>query len=236
MSINFEIKNEVFDMYPDFEVAFLIITDSSGEYGISERREVEEKIITSLNKSFKHQDILIKHPYNDLYKEFYRKMGFNSKKLKKITTPIRQALRVFKAGRYNPINRVIDYCMLVEYTTLISFQVYDLEKIFSPIRYIFANGLETLIPFSGDMRTCKKGELILVDQTGVLHSAYYGNNKEKSVNDETNRYLVRIMFVPGIDKNRYNNAINKVISYFPDHELIKLSRECSYSMLEINNM
>lgn len=236
MLIDFEIRDEVFDVYPDLKISFVIVTDEDGEYSISEQKEMNQNIINSVKETFINEDVLTSHRYNNLYKEFYKKMGFKSKKIKKITTPIRQALRVLKSGKYKSVNRVIDYCMLIEYTSLISFQVYDLEKVVSPIRYMFANGSETLISFSGDIRTCKKGELILLDKTGVLHSVYYGNNKEKSVNDETFRYLIRIMFIPGIKVTSYYHAVNKVILRFRKHKLINLSKNCNSNVLELNNI
>ncbi len=226
MPINLEIKKEVFNVFPDFEAAFLAINDES-HYDLTEQEDLKQKIVSNL----KSPEILMNHSYNDLYKEFYRKMGFKSKKLKKITTPIRQALRAAKTGEYRSINKVIDYCMLIEYTTLVSFQVYDLEKILSPISYAIAKGTETIIPFNGDECFCKKGELILTDQIEVLHSAYYGNNKEKSVNNNTKNYLVRIMFIPDMDKSDYNKAIDKMISFFPKYQLLKLSKSQSQGIL-----
>ena len=205
MDLRISFNDEVSTLFPDLNVAFFLI--SLPEYDSENRRKLAElEIINKVQKKFNNIENLNNHYLKEKYKNFYKAMGL---KPKKVSTPIKQAERVLKTGKYKSVFKAIDLCMLVEYTTLVSFQVYDVDKIKGELEFRLADGNEHIIDLHAQEKTCKKGELILVDNEAVLHSVYYGNNCDKSIDVNTNKYLVRLMGIPGIVHEEFQAAIDQ---------------------------
>lgn len=150
-----------------------------------------------LKAAFETEEALEKHYLSGLYDNFYRSMGL---KVRKVSTPVKQAARVLATKSYRPLSSIIDLCMDVEYSTLVSFQAYDASKIASSILYTIAEGNEPIITLQGENKICKIGELVLRDEQGVIHSSYYGNAQRCALDSSSKTALVRLLGIPGIKK------------------------------------
>ncbi|MCM1565306.1 MAG: phenylalanine--tRNA ligase beta subunit-related protein [Dehalobacter sp.] len=233
MDVILKLNNDVLTKYPDFKAAFCLVKNFSDHSSQEERTACELKIVEETKNEFSDNSHLSDHPFGQLYSEFYRGMGL---KPKKVSTPIQQVERVIKTGAYRSIHKIIDICMEVEYTSLISFQVYDADTIVSPMIYRFSDGREMLTTFSSDIKACKPGELILVDHDAVLHSSYYGNNVMRSIKPQTTNFLVRAMCIPGIAYDYFMDSMNRFMSLIPitklsilanDSTMVNISSECT---------
>lgn len=205
MAVNIAINDNVLSKYTDLVFAFFIVEDHIKYENTSIKEKAENDIILSVSNKFNDRLDLSNHSFNEFYSKFYKEMGL---KPKKVSTPIHQSLRVFDTQKYKSIYEIIDICMKIEYTTLLSFQVYDLDKINGSLMYLLSSGNDSIATFHNEEKLCKPGELIFVDETSVLHSAYYGNNKSKSISDTTIRSLVRIMGIPGIPRSNFTEAVD----------------------------
>jgi DNA/RNA-binding domain of Phe-tRNA-synthetase-like protein len=126
------------------------------------------------------------------------------------STPVKQALRVFDRG-YRPVNPVVDISMEIEYATLCSFQVYDLQSIGDQVRYAFAVGDEVLQnrAHGGGSAKVRQGELLLVDERGVIHAPSVGNDASRIMKPTSSQVLVRLMRIPALPRSVFDAAVTE---------------------------
>lgn len=210
--MNISISSEIINKYPSLLFGFSKVDNIQGYSSDEEKNRAEKRIVSKVLEKFPNNEKLENNYLNDLYIDFYKSMGF---KPKKVSTPIRQAARIIENKTYRSIYKTIDVCMEIEYIHLVSFQVYDFNKIKGNLKYTISNGIEVIKNFHNEDSVCKKGELILVDDECPLHSVYYGNNKDKSIDFATKTVLIRIMGVPGIQKVDFEIAIKEFESLIP---------------------
>ncbi len=221
MSIQF--TDQVMEKYPELITAFVVSpmpVYSSDE----ERNQAVAVLVEEISQKYGEAESLTSHSYNQLYASFYKSMGL---KVKKVSTPLKQAARILNLGTYRSINKLIDMCMHIEYTTLVSFQLYDKDKVIGDMEYSISTGTEKLTTFHGEEKNCKNGELILIDRDQALHSVYYGNNAKKSVSDNTKEAIIRIMGVPGIDRENFDHALELILKQLPGAHHGLLTKETS---------
>ena len=168
MNMNITLNPEVLQKYPTLLFGFAIL-NSDGYKSENEKNEAEERIVSKVLDTFSDVNEIENHYLNDLYKSFYKSMGL---KPKKVSTPIKQAKRIIQNRAYRSIHKLIDICMEVEYTYLVSFQVYDVDKINGSLEYQLSKGTEIIKNFHNEDKICKKDELILVDNESPAHSVY----------------------------------------------------------------
>jgi DNA/RNA-binding domain of Phe-tRNA-synthetase-like protein len=189
------IAEEVIEKFPKLSLIFFLVNLSKIAHITPLEREF--CLMRDLRSAFGSEEALEEHYLGKLYDDFYRSMGL---KVRKVSTPIKQAARVLAAKSYRPVSPIIDLCMGVEYSTLVSFQAYDAAKIAGQICYAIAEGHETITTFQGEAKICKTGELVLKDEQGVVHSSYYGNALRCALDCSSQTALVRLLGVPGIEK------------------------------------
>lgn len=193
--LNLTFSTQVAKKFPDLQIALLEARDLSDYKSETDKANAEQEIMSMIHSQYPSAESAKNHYLNEHYKTFYREMGLRPKL---VSTPIKQVVRRIKTDSYNSVHKVITECMKIEYSTMISFQVYDLDSIVGDLSYRLATGTEETISIGRGPKLCKQGELILVDEEAVLHSVYYGNNERKSVTKDTNNFLIRIMGIPGV--------------------------------------
>jgi len=194
---------DVSTQFRDLKFAFFVCETPETYTTPEEQADAQLDIVQAVKTYFQTREKLAEHPYSVAYSQFYRAMGL---KPKTVSTPVQQTLRVFDTNKYKSYYKIIDIAMKIEYMTLVSFQVYDLEKIQGDMVYRFASSQDTITTFSGEEKLCKNKELVLSDDISILHSVYYGNNKYKSIDSNTKINLVRMMCVPGFPSNEFEHA------------------------------
>ena len=222
MNLQVKINENAQTKYPALKIAFVFLSSVPKYQSDKEKEDAQDKIVHETITKFKDTKTVRGHYLNEQYKAFYRSMGL---KPKKVSTPIKQVERVLKTNSYRSIFKTIDMCMLIEYTTLVSFQVYDPDKITGNLVIKIATGEEEITDFHKQVKQCKKGELLLVDDDSTLHSVYYGNNVNKSIDNDSTRHLVRIMGIPGISENDFNMALELFLAADKHSSSIVLSSQ-----------
>lgn len=202
-----EVNQEVKDLFPGLSMAFFGCASQPHSEG--SKRSSEATVLDQLGRTFLSLEEITSHHYGPAYTAFYQKMGL---KIKKVSTPLKQAARVYAANTYHGILPVIDASMALEYSTLLSFQVFDADTIDDGLIYGLAKGNEPLFTISGEERKCKAGELILMETTGgVVHSSSYGTNGSKRLSNQSKKALVRIMKIPGIDRQIFERVVQRAV-------------------------
>jgi DNA/RNA-binding domain of Phe-tRNA-synthetase-like protein len=191
---------------PGFAAAFLV---APGHIPDAEHPEVRaDRIEARVRAAHNSADDLRQNPLVEGYRAFHARINVRPSSA---STPVKQALRVFDRG-YRPINPVVDISMEIEYATLCSFQVYDLQSIGDQVRYIFAVGDEVLQDRAhgdGGSAKVRQGELLLADERGVIHAPSVGNDASRIMAPTSSQVLVRLMKIPALPRAVFDAAVTE---------------------------
>lgn len=209
-----------FEKYPDFEVAFLIAAASP--VGIEDGDERAQRIMSRLAAKYASAEELIDNPLAESYRQFYMAMNVRPRAA---STPLKQAARILEKG-YRPIHPVVDTCMEIEYVTLCSFQVYDMDRLGKRVSYVLALGDEEFPErVHGDgPNKLRAGELALVDELGFINSPMCGNAASRIVRSESKNVLVRIFKVPDLGADVFRSAVSETAERLGAKHVIVLDR------------
>lgn len=224
------ITEEVVARFPEMSAGFFLVDLSKIAHITPLERE--SSLMRDLKAAFTSEEALGNHYLSRLYDEFYRSMGL---KVRKVSTPVKQAARVLAAKSYRPVSPIIDLCMGVEYSTLVSFQAYDASKIVGSVSYAIAEGHEPLTTFQGEDKICKAGELVLEDEQGVIHSSYYGNARRCALDSYSQTALVRLLGIPGAEKADLEAAEIKLVASVQPLASCRVSANQRFCVLPIVN-
>lgn len=174
-------------LFPEMKVSFIVA--SANPTIPAGQEDASARVMSRMEKVYGSTEPLLDHPLTEGYREFYTGMNVRPSSA---STPIKQALRVFQRG-YRAIHPVVDISMEIEYVTLCSFQVYDWESFGEKIQYHAASGAEELPERAHGTGRCKirQGELLLLDEKGVVNSPSCGNAASRVVKEDSNSELQR---------------------------------------------
>ena len=190
--------------YPEFRVAFLAVPAEP----YADEREADraaEALVARVRDAHASTDELRGSAVDHAYRYFYRSMSL---KAGQVSTPVKQRISVLNNG-YRSVLRIVDVAMEIEYTRLVSFQVYDAAAVGSEVAYALATGSEAITTTRGERKSCKPRELILTAGGEVVHSVYYGNDARYMASAATEIALVRVMNVPGLDAEVFRAAVDE---------------------------
>lgn len=200
-TMNVGLSPEVLEAIPDIAVEFILAKVAPYENG-AQASAGASRVGEAVRERHGSVTNLASHPLEDCYREFYRSMGL---KAAQVTNPVKQARRALEHG-YRSVSRPVDTAMEIEYATLVSFQLYDASPLPDELMYRIARGDEPITTSRGDSKVCKRGELILAGAGRVVHSSYYGNEREFMLAANSACVLVRILRVPGIPDEPFAQA------------------------------
>ncbi|MGE4352253.1 MAG: phenylalanine--tRNA ligase beta subunit-related protein [Bdellovibrionales bacterium] len=213
-SFKMDVNQEVRQKFPDLHFAFALAR--SCPHDEISRDFWANRVMASLKESYTSPDEITSGEEAALYKNFYKELPV---KFGKVSTPCKQAARILNKGTYHPLFPILDACMLVEYTTLISFQLYDADKISGNLHYALAKGGEKILTFHEEEKECRAGDLLLQDGSGVVHSCAYGNHKEKMLSEKSKTALIRLMKIPHLSNAVFIEAQKSLSSLAEVHWL-----------------
>jgi DNA/RNA-binding domain of Phe-tRNA-synthetase-like protein len=200
------LDDAVLTQYPGLRLTLLAVPASTYS-DPSEADEAGQLVVAELLAAFATEDELRSSPVDETYRVFYRSMGL---KAAQVSTPPKQALRVLRKAEYRPRGPVVDAAMAIEYSTLVSFQVYSASQLGPRLVFSLASGEEPITTMRGEGKSCKAGELLLLGDAGaVAHSCYYGNDPAFLLTERDELAIVRVMGVPGLDDGAFVRAVEE---------------------------
>jgi DNA/RNA-binding domain of Phe-tRNA-synthetase-like protein len=218
------------ELFTDLMVAFLITSTDSPE-DVHGAEETARRIVKRVIDAHETKDSLTDSPLVESYRKFYSGMNVRPSSA---STPIKQALRVFEKG-YRPILPIVDTAMEIEYATLCSFQVYDLNNIGQNVAYARADGTEVMPPLahSGSQGKLRAGELLLVDELGIINSSSCGNAAGRLVSATSSHALVRIMKIPEQDRAAFDASVKEAGERMSASHVVVLDESSPRASLEL---
>jgi DNA/RNA-binding domain of Phe-tRNA-synthetase-like protein len=184
-------------------LAFL--SAAASRYADAEQKwQAEQRIVANTLARFADRPAS-EHYLASKYGAFYTGLGLNPKR---VSTPAKQVERVLRSRTWRSVSPEIDICMEIEFSTLFSVQVYDLDAIKGDVLICrTAVDGDVITNMQGETTLCRPGDLILADEAGPIHSALQGNDIRGRITEASRRILVRLLGVPGVVTAEFDAAI-----------------------------
>jgi DNA/RNA-binding domain of Phe-tRNA-synthetase-like protein len=107
---------------------------------------------------------------------------------------------VHKGKQLPNVNPLVDANFTAEIETLLLTAGHDADRLKGPVSVGVSKGEEAFVPMNGSPKPLKQGDMIMSDQTGVVCSVIYGQDRRTPISPQTCRVLY-VTYVPaGIER------------------------------------
>lgn len=157
------------------------------------------------------------------YRSFLWRRGIDPTKVR----PSHEALarRVLRGAAFPRVNPIVDVGNIVSLISMIPIGLYDLEKLYLPLKLTLATGGEVFEPIGGSPRKLDRGTPVLLDsEGGVVHIYPHRDSTKTKVEASTRSVLVIAGGVPGVERDSVVHALRLVCDIL---ERAGCRRECS---------
>ena len=199
VAIDNEIKMK-FEVFLAVTCVFELEKEGSAEDFLA---KVEEKI----RKEFSLEK-LKDYPHVRMLRDFYWKLSIDPTKQR----PSSEALvrRVLRGRKIPRINCIVDIGNAVSMVTLVPIGIYNLDKLYPPLRLRFAEEGEVFKPIGGSLEKLSRGQIVLADAQRIIHVFPHRDCDETKVTGETRNVLVVACGVPGFEERVVVEAAREV--------------------------
>jgi len=144
------------------------------------------------------------------YRDFYWRIGIDPTK----TRPASEALlrRFLKNQSLPKINNVVDAGNIASLKTLVPLGLYDTNNISGKLTLRFAKNGELFTDITGKTETLQGNEIVLADNSGILHLFPHRDSQRTMINANTKRILIIGCGVPSVPRSRVDAAAETVVS------------------------
>jgi DNA/RNA-binding domain of Phe-tRNA-synthetase-like protein len=216
------LRNEWKDFYPDSHVGFLVAENVTNPATITSLEQEKIELENSLRQKYASYDrkMLEQIPQIQIYSAFYKQ--FNK------TYHVRNQLEsvVFKGKSVPSMAALVEVMFMAELKNLLLTAGHDLDLLKLPIEVGIAEGTETLMQFSEQVKVLKPGDMMMMDQQGILSSVVYGPDRRFSIRAETTRVMYAVYAPGGISIDILENHLVDIRRYLmlvsPDIKILML--------------
>ncbi len=173
--------------------------------------DFKEKIIKEVREKYDIES-LKDVPILRAYRDFFWRVGIDPTKVR----PAAEALiRRILGGKSIPsINNIVDAYNLASIKTEIALAAFDGDKIQGNLIMRFARKGEKFLGIGMEEPKELQGvETVVLDDMKLVAIYPYRDADESKLNEKTRNVLLMVCGVPGISKERLNNAKNMAIEY-----------------------
>ena len=144
------------------------------------------------------------------YRDFYWRIGIDPTK----TRPASEALarRFLKHQNLPKINNVVDAGNIASVKNLVPIGLYDAASIAGRLVLRFARNGEQFTDISGKIETLQGKQIVLADESGILHVFPHRDCQRTMVNTNTKKILIVGCGVPNVPRSRVDAATENVVS------------------------
>jgi DNA/RNA-binding domain of Phe-tRNA-synthetase-like protein len=139
----------------------------------------------------------------NLYDQFFKEWGY--------LCPLPNHFKRTIEMGFPIVNLYIDSHIIAEMCHGILMAIQDLDRFNGDWRLDLADDGETFQSVSGRMLSCRKGEIILRDDTGVVCSLFQGPDSRTKVDASSENITVYVFTAPGIQEEQVDNGLKLAI-------------------------
>ena len=204
----------------------LVIEDAVREkfeisVGIAEIRGVRQKGSDEISKEIAEVEAEIKSRYRidevkeirtiRMQRDFFWRMGVDPTKVR----PASEALlrRILLNKRLPRVSPVVDAYNLASVETLLTFSVFDMERIDPPLSVRFSREGEEVTLIGNRRKELTGKEIVLCDSAKILCVYVHGDVEETKVTDSTRDVLLVAYGIPGMSKEELKEGVIAASNY-----------------------
>ncbi len=144
------------------------------------------------------------------YRDFMWRIGIDPTKIRPASEALlRRALR----GSLPRINSLVDLGNAISVKYIVPIGIYDLDNITSDLQLRKAKEGESFEPIGRGSVVLKGNELVLADNSGILHLFPYRDSRRTMVTINTKNALVVGAGVPGVELEVVKRAVEEILSF-----------------------
>ncbi|MBO8182959.1 MAG: hypothetical protein H0Z28_09235 [Archaeoglobus sp.] len=183
--------------------------------GVTVRKSKEEtlnlfkEVIDKIKKEY-DLETLKDHPVVRAYRDFYWRIGIDPTKQRPSSEAL---LRRGLKGNIPVINNVVDAGNIASMETLVPIGLYDVDLIEGELELRFARDSEIFEPIGGKKEELTKNQIVLADESKVLHVYPYRDSQLTMIREKTRNVLIVACGVPKVDSEIVLEACRKASNY-----------------------
>ncbi len=175
--------------------------------GATPNKDLLEEEIRSTTEELREKyslDRLKDEPNSRAYRDFYWRLGIDPTKQR----PAAEALarRLLRGESLPRINAVVDAYNCASLRSLLAIRAYDLERIGLDLTLRLSLEGEVFEPIGGKNETLKAGQIILADDTKIVHLYPYRDSKLSAASTMSKDLLILSAGVPKILRDKVLGA------------------------------
>ncbi len=183
--------------------------------GVTVKKSKEEtmnlfKEIISRIKEEHSLETLKDHPVVRAYRDFYWRIGIDPTKQRPSSEAL---LRRGLKDNIPVINNVVDAGNIASMETLVPVGLYDMDLIEDKLELRFARDGEIFEPIGGKKEELTRNQIVLADESKVLHVYPYRDSQLTMIREKTRNVLVVACGVPKVESGIVLEACRKACSY-----------------------
>jgi len=212
------VKSMIVNRYPMLTISWKIVNDVK----VTEKRPpIIFGLIQKTRELWKDKD-LTKNEVIRSYRKFFWSLKVDPTKIR----PSAEALirRILRGKSLPKINNVVDALNIASVETLITFSVFDLDKVSPPLEIVESKGGETMVDISGNNYVFPPGFPLMKDsKEQIMAAVIFRDAYFSRVTEDTKNILV-IGYAPkGISRAYLKSAVNTATNYILDSADGKIS-------------
>ncbi len=150
------------------------------------------------------------NPIVRAYRDFYWKIGIDPTKQRPSSEAL---LRRGLKGNIPVINNVVDAGNIASMETLVPIGLYDIDLIEGELELRFARDGEIFEPIGGKKEELTKNQIVLADESKVLHVYPYRDSQLTMIREKTRNVLIVACGVPKVESEIVLEACRKASNY-----------------------
>lgn len=206
--MKFEIKEEIFERFPELNVGVLVVQDINNQGKDKEVLQLIQNRESEIRTNFKKEELPNESKIK-VWREAYSSFGAKPKKYR---CSVENLYRMILDGiELKPINQIVDIYNYVSINHIIPIGGDDIDKIDGDIVLQFADGTENFTELnSNEIKHPKEGEVIYRDNKEVLCRRWNWRECDKSkMTPETKNVILVVEGLPPFTKKDINNILEE---------------------------
>ena len=194
--------------YPEAHAGVLVLHDvvNPSRDAELERRKAELEI--GLRARYEGQDrgAIKDHPVLKAYGNYYRR--FN----KTYHVQLQLESIVFKGRPIPSVSALVEAMFMAEINNLLLTAGHDLDAAQSPLTLDVAQGTESYLLLGGEEQAPKAGDMMILDQQGIISSIVYGPDQRTQITAQTRNAVFTVYAPAGITEDAIEEHLRQILT------------------------
>ena len=202
----FQISERWKSIYPDAHAGVLIMRDvaNPAQHEVLEKHKSALEAELHLRYSGLDRAALLLNPVLQAYGSYYRQF----KKTYHVQLQLESLL--FKGKSIPSGAALVEAMFMAEMNNLLLTAGHDLDAVRLPVTLDVARGTESYTLLRGDQQSPKEGDMMIVDNEGIISNIVYGPDQRTQIRSQTRNALFTVYAPSGINEELIEHHLREI--------------------------